>query len=95
MNYCQDKIREKVSIFVSINRFMENEMFAKIGNELPIFRKNGQIGNELPIFRKNGQIGNELPICRKQWIKDEIPLFRKVIYLTDHGISNLYELNKK
>ena len=82
MNYCQDKIRDKVSIFVSINRFMENEMFAKIGNELPI-------------FRKNGQIGNELPICRKQWIKDEIPLFRKVIYLTDHGISNLYELNKK
>lgn len=30
------KSRKKVSIFASINRFMENEMFMKIGNELPI-----------------------------------------------------------
>ena len=31
--------RKKVSIFASINRFMENERFIKIGNELPISRK--------------------------------------------------------
>ena len=43
------KSRKKNSIFESIDRFMENERFIKIGNELPIFRKNGKIGNELPV----------------------------------------------
>lgn len=31
---------------------MENERFIKIGNEVPIFRKNEEIGNELPICKK-------------------------------------------
>lgn len=54
-----------------------------------------KIGNELPISRKNGKIGSSFPIFRKEWIKNEIPLFRKVIYLTDHGVSNLYEFKQK